>query len=186
MMFLGSVMGSRFFDDLPPGACAPSILYGIEKNYTGLNECYIYSSLFFGTADTPCSDKCHEITVQASRRVSDACHIEPPNANNPILSNKERIYALWGNHDAAKVVCKGHVSHGKICLDEFSHVSSQLAFPSKFRTLNAVTPAKACTQCSRELHSMFYSNGYLMPVLYYQTIDDPITTFRNLGIMCGY
>ncbi|KAJ9085621.1 hypothetical protein DSO57_1012202 [Entomophthora muscae] len=187
-LFLNVVLASRFFDDLPngSGSCTEAALHEIKESYPGLEECYAYTSLFFGTSAMPCSSRCLDITVQASKRVADACHIQPPNANNPIISNKERVYALWGDRDAVNVVCAKQVPRGGICLNEFSRVSSQLALPADERTLNAVTPAKACNQCSRDLYNKFKSNGFLMPILYYQTINDPTAAFKNLASICGY
>lgn len=186
LVLLGSALGSRFLDDVPKGSGCSDKLREIEDRFPGLNECFSYSSLYFGTTAGPCSEKCLDLTVQASHRVAELCQLEPPNAQHPILSYKERVYAVWGNGDAARAVCEGHGARGQSCLDEFSRVSSQLALPPRLRTTNAVTAAKACTPCTRELYTRFKDNGYLMPVVYYQTIEDPDKAFRNLGVLCGY
>ncbi|KAK9718838.1 hypothetical protein K7432_005170 [Basidiobolus ranarum] len=157
----------------------------VEELYPKLRECYQYTSLFFSTLETVCSEKCLDATVKASQHISEQCQF-PQNSQNLADS----VFHSWSNMNTATVACKkiargGSQSH---CLDLVINGNVNW-MNAKYGNREAKGKLKEnlCVPCAQDFYQAVSNTKHQRePVVYYRSLIKPKELYKAYEELCGY
>jgi hypothetical protein len=196
--FAGTDCETKFAENVSPRyrtAECSAVIRSLPYTVSGLKQCYRNTGLYFSNPETVCSPNCLEPTIEAAKKIADACPIdetyEGEEDNAP-----QHVYQAWANEEAAKISC-GKLPDGKYCISLFSSLAVQAAnyelakknesFEKKYDLADVDWRKEFDCDgpCTVPLYKALKGNGKLAPSLYFYVYDGLYPVFKVLEEVCG-